>query len=282
MQASPQVVVSITPFYGLVAAIMQGIGTPQILVKPGTSPHEYTLRPSELRMLQNADLIFWGGPALESFMVKPLATLSHEHTVIRFVDIPHLKRLSVRQSEHFEHAHTHCTHATLDMHFWLDPHNAILIAKQIVNALCTLDPKHATQYHENAIHLEKRLIEFDKRIAKRLSLLKKIPYVVFHDAYQYLEHRYGLNAVGALALHPEIPFSAQKLQKIRIQIQKTRAKCVFQEPQFQPTVARNIAQDLNIQLGELDPIGTGSDNCPEGYFQLLERLVVSLENCLKP
>jgi len=286
---SPKVVVSITPFYALVADLMEGVGTPILLVQPGASPHQYALRPSDLQRLAEADLIFWAGPTLETFLVKPLGNLPPSKKIIVLEKTPQLLLLPVRQEPAWEpHAHTDDTahtdeHSTdHDMHFWLDPHNAVILTDAIVQNLVQTDPKHADIYKKNGENLKTRLRALDIHIAQKLADVQNIPYLVFHDAYQYFEHRYHLNAVGSITLHPELPPSAKRLTIIRGILEKTKARCVFTEPQFQSKLVHSIIQDLPVKIGELDPIGQATQDNPEGYFVLLENLADSMKNCLAP
>ncbi len=304
VNATPNVVVSITPFYALVAAVMQDVGTPKLLLQPGVSPHEYTLKPSDILLLQNATLIFWGGPQLETFLVKPLSNVkaltAAQHKpklleipyIVEFDDTPNLLLLPLRQSadwdldEHDDHTHLHTlddpAKSNVDMHFWLNPHNAIVLTDMIVKHLTIIDPIHATNYKENGFALKKRLKKLDAEIATELKMVKTIPYIVFHDAYQYFEKRYDLKGVGSITINPEIPPSAKRLTTIRNTIKKSKARCVFREPQFEPKIVNNIVADLGIQSGELDPLGQTAQNNAEGYFSLLENLSRALKQCLNP
>lgn len=283
-----RVVVSITPFYALVAAVMQDIATPQLLVKPGTSPHDYTLKPSDMQQLVNADLIFWGGPLLETFLVKPLNNLKEEAAtpIVEFDKAPNLLLLPLRQSaawdtgEH-QHGHEH-RHSDQDMHFWLNPNNASILTDMIVHHLSVLDPLHIAIYKKNGAQLKQRLKKLDAHITQELNPVKSVSYIVFHDAYQYFEQHYGLKGVGSITLNPEIPPSAKRLKKIRTIIEQSKAQCVFREPQFQPKLVESIVADLGVRTGELDPIGQASQNNPEGYFTLLENLSLAIKNCLTP
>ncbi len=281
--AFPRVVVSITPFYALVAAVMEGAGTPELLVKPGSSPHEYALRPSDMQRLIMADLVFWGGPALETFLVKPLNEPGeHSRRIIELDNTLGLLLLPVRHDAawdpHDDKAHSH---SHLDMHFWLDPRNAILLTSTIVQSLIQIDPQHTELYKKNATRLMQRLKKLDTHIAAELKTVKGIPYIVFHDAYQYFENRYGLTGVGSITLNPEVPPSAKRLNIIRTTIKTSKAVCVFREPQFQPKLVESIAEDLGVKTGELDPIGQEPQTNPEGYFSLLENLSHDLKYCLQ-
>lgn len=286
VENSPKVAVSITPFYALVAALMEGVATPTLIVPPGASPHQYTLRPSDIQKLIQADLIFWGGPTLESFLVKPLDTLPSPQKIIQLDQTPQLLLLPLRQDpawEAHEHLHPHANakHVHYDMHFWLDPNNAIILSNAMAQYLIKADPTHTEIYEKNNKNLKIRLKDLDARLAKKLASVQKMPYIVFHDAYQYFERHYHLNAIGSITLHPELPPSAQRLMSIRTMITNAKARCVFTEPQFQPKLVQNIIEDLPIKVGELDPIGQAAEDNPRGYFRLLEKLAAAISSCLQ-
>jgi zinc transport system substrate-binding protein len=283
---SPKVVVSITPFYGLVAAIMQGVGTPTLLIQPKASVHHYTLKPSEIQAIQQASLIIWGGPSLETFLVKPLKTLqiySPKTPILELSQIPKLLLLTSQQGAcgHVHHALPEIKAHAIDMHFWLDPFNAIRISETIVTALTTLDPLHQTLYENNGKRLKKELLALDKTIAENLKGVKNIPFIVFHDAYQYFSHRYQLNMVGIITHDPESSVSAKRLNNILNIIQDTKAKCVFTEPNTQVKSIKTLVKDMPIKIGELDPEGDHTMQNEEGYFVLLNNLSNNLKQCLE-
>jgi len=283
---APRVVASITPFQTLIASLMEGIASkPQLLVKNGGSPHDYSLRPSDLKLLKEADIIFWAGPNLESFLIKPLNTIVEKQKpiIIQLDKTPGLLLLPTRNSTGEQHEHAegdNCTHALIDMHFWLDPNNAILLTDLMAKTLSNFDPLHANIYKQNANRFKIQLKALDSKIVMELKEVKATPFIVFHDAYQYFEHHYGLKGVGAITLNPEVPPSVKRLRFIRQTIEKTKAHCVFSEPQFQPKLVQSIVQDLPIKTGELDPLGKGNSSS-NGYFVLLENLADSLKSCLK-
>jgi len=310
-----KVVVTIPPFHALVSAVMGDIAKPQLLLKAGASPHHYTLRPSEIKALQEANLIFWGGPALESFLIKPFTTLPKSVKIIEFDKTKSLLLLPVRRTTHFEaccdhehengdndkHSHSHTNshthshshahsnhnkndhahdHPIYDMHFWLDPNNAKLIIDEIATTLSKSDPEHARQYQENAKQFKLKLTALDSELKKQLKPVQKIPFIVFHDAYQYFERHYNLSAAGSISLHPEIPPSVERLQEIRNIIQTTKAVCVFREPQFKSQLVTTLAQETGTHEGELDPLGLPTKQGGDGYLKLLKDLANAFVGCL--
>jgi len=284
-EKNPKVVVSITPFYGLVATIMQGVGTPTLLVKPGASVHHHALKSSDMKMLENAALVVWGGRDLETYLVKPLKTLKTHPSpfVLELAQIPDLSLLTAKSGDcgHAHHHHPNLSQEMIDMHFWLDPLNAIAISQALVETLSQLDPLHAALYEKNGLQLKKDLIALDQKIREKLKTVNHVPFIVFHDAYQYFSHRYNLKIVGIISKDPELSTSAKRLKNILNIIQTTKARCIFTEPNTRSTLVKNLVQDSSINIGVLDPEGDHTMQSNKGYFVLLNNLADSLKECLE-
>ncbi len=300
--ASSRVVASILPVHSLVAGVMQGIGTPQLLVAGAASPHDYALSPSSARALQSAEAVFWIGAGMESFLVKPLAALSQDAAVVAFGDnVPLLAGReggsweahdeaghngdghndtghSEVEGEHHGHEENDDQHS--DMHVWLDPANAQTMVRVIVATLQKTDPANAVAYAANGETLLQRLDMLDATLRNTLVPVRKTPYVVFHDAYQYFERRYGLNAVGSLTISPDRSPGVKRLYAVRDKIQSTGARCVFAEPQFAPALVATVLEGTPARAGTLDPIGAEIPPGPDAYFTLLENLAAGLRDCL--
>lgn len=285
-ESPPQVVVSIKPIHALVAGVMQGVAEPTLLIKGGGSPHGYVLRPSEARALANADLIVWVGHSLEGFLEKPLENLARKARALELITALKNDLLPIRKTGSFDaHNHNsgHHDHADAEVnpHLWLSPRVAKKIVAQTASELTNLDPLHKSQYQENATRLAQRLNRLDQQLAEKLAPVKDIPYIVFHDAYQYFEHSYGLNAVGALTIDPERKPGAKRIREIRDKIKNSGAKCLFSEPQFEPRLIATITEGTNTRTGILDPLGADLPSGEESYFQLLNNLVDNLINGLR-
>lgn len=283
--AAPKVVASIKPVHSLVAAIMEGIGEPGLIVEGAASPHTYALKPSNAAALQEADLVFWVGHGLEAFLERPLETLGARATAVELEDAPGLEKLPLREGGPFEaHAHEGHDHeeghGAFDMHLWLDPGNARAMAAEIAARLAEKDPAHAEAYQANLAKLEGRLDALDREIAGILAPVKERPFVVFHDAYQYFEHRYGLHAAGSITVSPETPPGAERLSEIRVTVKRLGATCVFAEPQFEPKLIKVVIEGTPAKSGTLDPEAATYDAGPGLYFELMRGLATSLRDCL--
>jgi zinc transport system substrate-binding protein len=298
----PRVVVSIKPIHSLVAAVMQGAGEPMLLIGSGASPHTYGLKPSDARALQEADLIFWVGEGMEAFLSKPLASLSTRARVVELAAArgvmllgrrqsdgwePHTHRdcdhqptvsMSANDNEHEEHSHEH---GGSDMHIWLDADNARAIVRAAVAALDEVDPGRAALYRSNGEHAEARIDTLDQALRSELTPLSGRPYVVFHDAYWYLEHRYGLTPMGSITVGPELQPSAQRIATLRKKILDNHPVCIFSEPQFEPSLVETMIEGTGARVGVLDAEGgLGIAPGPDAYFTIMRNLGDSLKGCL--
>jgi zinc transport system substrate-binding protein len=295
---APAVVVSIKPIHSLVAGVMEGVGEPQLLIEGAASPHSYALRPSQAQALAGAQVVFWVGEGLETFLAKPIEALSADATVVALSEAEGLRLLPTREGgmwhgeaeehehpEEHEHAEEHeheeeHEHGPVDMHVWLDPLNAEVMVGAIAAALAGVDPERAATYQANAANVGADLARLDAELAATLAPVHDRPFVVFHDGYQYFESRYGLNAVGSIAVDPARTLGAARLQEIRAELERLDAACVFAEPQFRPALVDTLVEGTGADTGVLDPLGAHQDEGPDQYSQLLRALSQSLVDCL--
>ncbi len=281
--STPQVAVTIKPIHALVSGVMEGVGTPYLLLPGGESPHSYSLRPSQVRQLRKATIIIWVGPNMETFLTKLITTFSEKTQILRLIDLQGLTLLKVRKGKNWE-SHHYDEHPEnvfkIDPHIWLDPNNAKIIVQAIAKTLSQIDPKNSLHYKANAAQLVKQLDQLDQSLIQQLAPVKNLPFLVFHDAYQYFEHRYQLTVVEAINLSPENRPSVKHLYKLRTRLKKQQIRCVFSEPQFESALVATIIEGSSIRRGVLDPLGADLVVGVEGYFTLLQNLADSLNQCL--
>jgi zinc transport system substrate-binding protein len=287
----PRVVATIPAVHDLTAAVMEGRGEPVLLVRGNASPHGYQLRPSDAQALQRARLVVRIGPALETFLEAPLANRRDGLEVITLMEAPGVKLLPARHGgvwaagyddveEEDRHDAAH-DHGPNDPHIWLSPINAQAMVRAIATALAKIDPGQAALYEANAERAATRLAELDAALRAELAPVSDRPFVVFHDAYQYLEHEYGLRAVGAITVSPDRPPSAQRLGELAQRIRESGAVCVFGESQTRSPLAESLARDLRLGLAELDPEGRGSGTVGlDGYVEIMRRNAGAILGCL--
>ena len=317
--AAPNVVVSIKPIHSLVAAVMAGVGEPTLIVDGGASPHTYNLKPSNARAIESADVVFWVGDGLEKFLEKPLQSLGGKATVVELDDAKGLEKLPFREGgpfeghDHGEHeshdhaAHDHGSHedhashehadehkhedkheheghdhdeGEFDMHLWLDPANAKAMAFEIEKTLITADPQNAQTYQQNTKKLIEDLDALDKEIVATVAPIKDKPFIVFHDAYQYFENRYGVKTAGSITVSPESIPGAERIKQIHAKVKELNATCVFAEPQFEPKLVNVVIEGTNAKSATLDPEAATLEAGPDLYFKLMRGIATSLKSCL--
>jgi len=287
--AAPRVVVTVKPLHSLVAGVMAGVGEPELIIRGAGSPHTYSLKPSEARLLEGAQVVFWVGASLETFMEQPLAALGGKARIVAATRMPGIALLPGRSGGVWngdggrsgDDGHAHDT-ATDDGHLWLDPANARVIARQAAEVLGRVDPENRARYAANADAVVTRIDALDAGLEGALAPVREIPFVVFHDAYQYFEKRYGLRSAGAITVSAERAPGARRVREIRERITGLGARCVFSEPQFQSAILGTLLEGTNVRTGTLDPLGAGLPAGPDAYFTLMRSLGAALAECLRP
>jgi len=306
------VVVSIKPIHSLVAGVIEGVGSPSLIVKGAASPHTFSLTPSQAKNLYNAHLVFWVGHELEAFLEKPLSTLSANAKQVELLEVPGLTKHHFREGGAFEEhaheeehehknehkheqntagkkdehgAHDHGSHEKhhdeeVDPHFWLDPENAKIIVHYVAHILSEYDPKNAALYEGNEQRLNAKLDALIGEVQNTLAPIKGKEFIVFHDAYQYFENRFDIVASGSITINPDLPPSVGRIQEIRNKIKKLGAICVFSEPQFEPKIIRTVMEGTSAKTGVLDPLGASMTDGSELYFELIRGMAHSLKDCL--
>ena len=288
--ADIKVVATIKPIHALVAGVMDGIGSPDLLVTGSASPHTFALKPSGARALNEAAVVFGVSPAVEPFTVKIFASLPKRVKIVTLSDAPGVQHLAARREATFE-AHDHAdhgdhddhgaaVHGASDGHVWLDPQNAKAMADEIARALSEASPGDAVRLAANATRVKAEIDAMNQEIAVTLAPVKTRPYVVFHDAYQYFEHHYGLSPAGAITVGPDIQPGAKRLGEIRRKIGDLAAVCVFAEPQYSSNVMRAVTDGTNARFGTLDPEGALVEPGAGAYAALMRNLATNLRVCL--
>ncbi|MSO80908.1 MAG: zinc ABC transporter substrate-binding protein [Alphaproteobacteria bacterium] len=287
----PSVVASIPPVHSLVAAVMVGVGTPALLIPGAVSEHTYTLKPSDARLLDRAGVVFWVGPPIEGYLAKPLAALAGRARVVELLDADGVERLPARSGGVWEshdyhdksgdELEDHGDDATTDGHVWLAPANARAIGRAAAVTLSAADPANAARYAANLATLEARLVALDDDLRAVTAPVRGLPFIVFHDAYQYLERAYTLASAGSITVSAERKPGAQRLAELRAKVREARARCVFAEPQFPSALVRTVAEGTGARTASLDQLGAGIAPGPELYFTMMRRLAGDLAFCLR-
>lgn len=318
--AEVEVLTSIKPLQLIAAAVQDGVGKPAVLLPPGASPHHYAMRPSDVRQIRSADLFYWIGPDMETFLVPvlkgrekpdtavqslPGMTLRHFGEGAHHAHAHHEHEHEHEHGEHGHEAHAKDDHAeadhgsanapasghdehdhdhrpgSLDAHLWLLPANAVVIAEGMAKDMSKADPDNAQRYDANLAAFKQRLAALDERLGKRLSETRSKPFFVFHEAYEYFEAAYGIKHTGVFSAGGEAQPGARHVAAMRERLEQAGPSCVFYEPPTRPRLADSLTRGLPAKVAELDALGYGIDATAGGYEQLIDDLGSSLAGCLE-
>ena len=280
---SSEIVTSIKPLHSLVSAVTEGSNSVSLVIDGSMTPHNFALKPSHAKLLNNAKVLFYIDDEFESGLKKTVKGLPKSVKVIRVSKMKKLRLLSTRADDNWEedgHDHHDHGHSSNDLHFWLDPNNAIEIVKSITQELSAIYPENINIYKKNAKNIIKEIKTTDLLIKSMLEPVRNKPYIVFHDAYQYFEKAYSLKSVGSILVDPELPASAKRIIKIRSKIKSLNAHCVFKEPQFRAKIVKTVIDGTTTKIGILDPLGADIKSGPGMYTSLLKNIAENLNACL--
>jgi len=319
--AAPKVVTTIKPLHSLVAQVMDGVGEPELLIKQG-SPHGYQMKPADAKNVAEADLVLYVSHELETFMPPLLKKSGKEHSIEwaalpNLYPLPtrhggmweegdddddhdhgdhHDHDHDHHDHDHHDHDHDHDHdhnhehghdhhghhHGAYDAHLWLSIARSKLLLEQTASELAAIDPANAAKYRDNAAKAAADLDALKTGLTTKLQPVQKRPFMVFHDAYQYFEQDYDLDAVGTVRVDPEHEPGAKRISELHQMIADHKIVCLFSEPQFPAKIVTKLAADGNVKTAVLDPVGADLAPGKTMYRQLLTNLADNLAGCLKP
>lgn len=303
--AQADVLTSIKPLGFIANAITDGVTETKVLLPASASPHDYSLKPSDMSQLQSAQLVVWIGDGLEGFLEKSIEKLPKEK-VLTLEDVEAIEAIvdkaSKKEDKDDEHKHEHKNeHAHKhehkhghkhedhehhghshdeDWHIWLSAEASELAAEQIAARLSEQLPEQKAKIADNLAKFKANLVAKKAEIAKQLGHLKNVGYYTFHDAYGHFERDYGLNSQGSFTINPTVAPGAKTLAAIKKNIVQHKAECLFAEPQFTPKVIETLAKETKVNVGQLDPLGANIKLSATAYMEFLQALANEFSLCL--
>ncbi len=299
----PKVTVDIAPVHSLVSKIMNGVGKPDLIIPAGASPHEYQLKPSNAKSLEDADIVFWIGEDLTPWLEKGLSSLAQDSSIISLLGVDGIELLSFREGALFE-AHDHDdhddhddhgkkkhddhddhddhdehAHGDHDPHAWLSPQIAKVWLNVIAAKLSEADPDNAGKYFSNAKLARDNVDSLVSEVNSILDPIRDKKFVVFHDAYQYFEKDFGISASGAISLGDASDPSPARLAEIRKRVVDEAVECVLAEPQYKQGLVMAVVEGTNANTAVIDPLGVKLESGPNLYENLIRNLATNLAKC---
>jgi len=291
MSDTPKVAADISPVHSLVSRVMLGVGTPDLIVQAGASPHGYTLRPSEAKALQDAQVVFWMGESLSPWMEGALDTLSSDAIIITLLERDETILMEFREGalfeehdddDHGDEKHDDDGHGSYDPHAWLSPDNARIWLNLIASQLSIVDPENAGTYFANAAAARLEIEALKTEVNSLLEPIRGKKFIVFHDAYQYFEKAFDLSASGAISLGDASKPSPARIAEIQGRIQEESIDCVLSEPQFNKGLVATVVTGSNAKTSVIDPLGVELTPGLDLYSELIRNMTKTLVNCFEP
>ncbi|MDP7617355.1 MAG: zinc ABC transporter substrate-binding protein [Arenicellales bacterium] len=283
----PQVTTDIPVTHSLVTRVMAGIGTPDLIVNRGASPHDYSLRPSNAASLEAADLVFWISSELTPWLEGALKTLAADAKVIELMDAKGSTVLPFREGSTFEthshrHKHDEDEHATVnvDPHGWLDPYNGKTWLDVIAMELSKIDPENTDIYFDNVSQGKTDIDAVISEIDATLAPFRGTNFIVYHDAYQYFERRFDVLAAGSISMGDVSDPSPARIAEIHQTVEELDMTCVFSEPQFNPELVATVVDGTKARARVIDPLGTRLTLGADFYLNLLRNIAQTMASCL--
>lgn len=244
-----RVVSSIKPLQLLVTAIGGDEVDSRVLLPPDFSPHDAQLKPSQWKLLADAELLVWVGPALEQFLDKAFGSRPNAVALQPLVGAG----------------------ASDDPHIWMSLENVSVIAERLSAELSQRRPLKKALFTSNAAHLVSALRRQDAalRQAFRASPPK---YLLPHDGYRHFERQYGLAPVAVISSQDDQMPGTAHIVSLRSRLLAGEFDCAFSEPQHESRLQRRLLEGVDVRVIPLDSMGLAINNDREGFVEYYRAL----------
>lgn len=290
--AQARVVGSIAPLQMIANAITDGVSEPAVLIPSSQSYHHFVLRPSTVRVLNDADLFIWVGPELETYLSSSVSQLGGQKAVVQVLALPSLIVHHAHDDEDdteilipdegLHAGHQHKDGTTIDPHVWLDTRNAALIARAITAQLVDIDPDYAPQYRANLLRFEDLLSQLNSEIADTLRMPDQMQYAVYHNAFQYFERQFGLDHDLVFVASEEMQPGVRHMLTVRRAIEARPLLCLLEDVTTQDGTVQTLLGGNELQRVKADTLGQNLSSGPMAYIYLIDNLAGAFRQCLGP
>lgn len=265
--AKPVVLTTIKPLTMIVAAVAGDAVEVRQLLPDGDSPHHWSLKMSDRRLLDSADLVLWIGPDMEGALIDGIA-LRAVVNVITAVDLPAL---------HWPPAEPGESVGVRDAHVWLSPANAVAIAGAVATWLTRAYPDQQPRLSANAAAFTALMARTEALIAQRLRPVKQEKFIVDHDGLRHFVATFGLRQLGYLSNAGDVNVGAREMNRL---VAETAVKCVVAEPGSSPQRVQHLADKLNAHLVVIDTFAVAVAPGADAYGRFLSGIGEQLATCL--
>ena len=280
-QSTPNVVVSIKPLHSIVSALMEGVSRPQLLLESSDSAHTFHLKPSQLNLLSNADLVITIGDGFEIGLKKTLRNIKiGSHVIVSEIDGLH--RYYLRNSDTNEMGKSEKDeHTDKDLHLWLDIDNMKKTSQYINGQLIKIDPNNNDTYETNLIKIHSRLNKLKSELQQQLVPFRSERYAIFSDTLQYFEKSFHFQKAVIITPYHGARLSIHRTLEARNKMKDLKIKCLLYGPENTSKKVNVLSEDLPIKALRIDILGAKLNTGSDQYFNLMKGLSSQLVECLE-
>lgn len=281
ISADLTVVTTLFPLYDFAKAIGGDYVAVTLLLPPGTEPHSFEPKPSDILTINQSDIFIYTGASMEPWAEDIIQGMHNDTVTIVNVSsgIPH-----THISDHHHAQQENHEHDAIDPHIWLNFDNAKTIVQTIADAFASKDPAHAAYYEERAQAYINKLTNLDQTYQQMLSQCQHTDIIYAgHYAFGYLADAYGLHYVAAQGISPDAEPTANDLIALVNQIKTTGATAIFYEALSSPVIAETLSKETGVPMLLLHPAGNISKNeytMNMTYLSLMEKNLEQLSKGL--
>ena len=276
-QSTPSIVVSIKPIHSIVTKIMDGVTKPELLLDSNSSAHTFHLKPSQIKMISNADLVIVISENFELGLRKALKNINEDS----HLKISELDQLIIHNSRGEAIYNKNEDSSKFDFHLWLDVNNMQLIATYISNIIIELDPKNEHIYSENLKELNLELDELKEQIKQQLAPFSSTPFAIYSDTLQYFEKSLELKRPVIITPFHGAGLSIKRTINAKRKIKDLNISCLIYDTEVKAKQLRVLSEGLNLKSFKIDILGNEFTPGPDQYFNLMKKTSSQLSLCLK-
>jgi len=280
-QSTPNVVVSIKPIHSIVSALMEGVSRPQLLLESSDSAHTFHLKPSQLNLLSNADLVITIGDGFETGLKKTLRNIKvGSHIIVSEIDGLHLFYFRNPDTNEMDKNEEH-EHADNDLHLWLDIDNMQKTAQYINEQLIKIDPNNSDTYETNLVKIHSRLNKLKSELQQQIAPFRSERFAIFSDTLQYFEKSFQFQKPVIITPYHGARLSIHRTLEARKKMKDLKIKCLLYGPENTSKKVNVLSEGLPIKALRIDILGAKLNAGSDQYFNLMKGLSSQLVECLE-
>ena len=276
-QSTPSIVVSIKPIHSIVTKIMDGVTKPELLLDSNNSAHTFHLKPSQIKMISNADLVIVISENFELGLRKALKNINEDS----YLKISELDQLIIHNSRGEAIYDKNEDSSKFDFHLWLDVNNMQLIATYISNIIIELDPKNEHIYSENLKEVNLELDELKEELKQQLAPFSSTSFAIYSDTLQYFEKSLELKRPVIITPFHGAGLSIKRTIEAKRKIRDLNISCLIYDTEVKAKQLQVLAEGLNLKSFKIDILGNEFATGQDQYFNLMKKTSSQLSLCLK-